>query len=95
MDYPKSVITKNKQGKEEVRLFLERGSYVRYGYINPKTGKIVKKGKESIILKNKDGKLEHLYIIPLKKGKGLMLKTKANNKIKLWDKKNKKKIKLF
>ena len=49
MEYPKETITINKQGKKEVRVLQEKGSFVKYAYLDPKTGK--KTAKYSLILK--------------------------------------------
>lgn len=83
--YPDEVIAINKQGKKEVRVLVEQGKYVKYTYIDPKTNKIVRQGKESIILKNKQGKQEHLFIIPIK-GKSLLIRKLDDKKRKVWDK---------
>ena len=85
MEYPDSVITINKKGKKEVRVLLDKGNYLRYGYIDIKTGK--QEAKTSIIL-NK----EHFFIIPLKDGKSLLLKKEEKSSIKVWDKEKKKLI---
>ena len=43
MKYPDSVITKDRKGNKEVRLLVDKGRFVRYQYMDPKTGKIVEK----------------------------------------------------
>ena len=86
MDYPDSVIAVNKKGKKEVRVLIDKGEYVRYGYIDLKTGK--QESKTSIILNNK----EHFFIIPLKDGKSLLVKKEYKSSIKVWDKDKKKPI---
>ncbi len=83
--YPDEVIAVNKQGKREVRVLVEKGKYVRYTYLNPGTNKIVREGKESIILKNDKGKLEHLFIIPIK-DKFLLIRKHDDKTRKVWDK---------
>lgn len=88
--YPPECITSGKR-KKELRLFIERGTYVRYTYIDPETGNIIKAGKETIILKsdNGKGKFEKIFFIPTK-DKSLAIKTYLDNeeikKTKLWDK---------
>ena len=83
--YPDEVIAVNKQGKKEVRVLLEKGQYVKYTYIDPETSKIVREGKESIILKNDKARLEHLFIIPVK-GKSLLIRKPDDKTRKVWDK---------
>jgi hypothetical protein len=90
MDYPRSVFTVDKKGNKEVRVLVDKGQFVRYNYMNPETGKIVEKGKFSIILQTAKGE-EHLYIIPLKEGKALVVFPKSEAKErKLWNKVKKK-----
>jgi hypothetical protein len=89
MEYPESVITKSKKGEKEVRLLVDKGQFIRYQYMDPKTGKIVEKGKFSIILKTAE-KEEHLYLIPLNKGKALVIYPKSEAKQrKVWNKQTK------
>lgn len=47
MEYPKETLTKN----QEVRVLEEKGQYIKYTYIDPKTGKPIKQGKYSLLLK--------------------------------------------
>ena len=49
MEYPEDVITINMQGKQEVRVLQEKGQYVKYNYLDLKTGK--ETSKYSLILK--------------------------------------------
>ena len=96
MNYPESVLTKDRKGNLEVRVFVDKGQYVRYQYMDPKTGKIVEKSKTSIILKNKEGEEEHLYIIPLQQNKSLIIKPTSGEKTrKVWNKEKKKEEGLF
>jgi outer membrane lipoprotein-sorting protein len=84
MEYPKEVLTKNKKGEYEVRLLVSKGKYVKYQYMDPKTGKIVENGKFSIIMKSESGE-EHLYLIPMK-GRFLAIPVKDEKKHrKVWD----------
>jgi len=96
--YPKEVIAISR-GKSEARIFIEKGNYIRYTYVDPKTNKLIKKGKESIFLKNEKGQYEELFIIPLKENKSLLFKTKekadAVKARKVWDKKKNKAVSLF
>ncbi|MBW2979500.1 hypothetical protein DRZ77_02330 [Candidatus Woesearchaeota archaeon] len=98
MKYPREVITIGSSGKPEARVLIEQGKYIRYTYLDPKTGKPIAKGKESIWLKSKEGRIEHLFFIPLKKGKGKALvirKEESPKERKIWDNKKKKAIDLF
>jgi len=88
MEYPKETLTNNK----EVRILEEKGEYVKYTYINSKTGKLIKEGKYSLLLKSEDSK-RHLFIIPLKDNKSMIVKDEKEPKeIKIYDKDNKKEI---
>lgn len=97
MEYPKEVIAESK-GKKEARVLVERGKYVKYTYVDANTGKLVKEGKESIFLKSEEGKIEHLFIIPLQK-RFLLIKEKETEesvkKRKIFDKNKKKAVPLF
>lgn len=90
MEYPESVITKDRKGNKEVRLLIDKGTFVRYKYMDPKTGKIVEKGKYSIILQAPKGE-EHLYIIPIKGDRALVVYPKSEaEERKVWNKDKKK-----
>ena len=89
MQYPDSVLAKNKQGKKEVRVLKEKGQYVKYSYLDPKTNK--ETAKYSLLLKNNKSR-EHLFIIPMKADKSLVIKKSEDRKIKLWDKEKNKEI---
>jgi hypothetical protein len=94
--YPEKVITFDKKGNREVRLLVDKGKFVRYKYMDPASGKIVEKGKFSIILRNEKGKEEHLYIIPLQKNKALVVwPSKEKKKRKVWSKEKSREINLF
>ncbi|MBW2992632.1 hypothetical protein KY345_05435 [Candidatus Woesearchaeota archaeon] len=95
MKYPDSVITEDKKGNKEIRLLVDKGGYVRYRYMDPKTNKLVEKGKYSIILKTPKGE-EQLYLIPIKGNRALVVypKTKAKER-KVWDKSKNKPENLF
>ncbi len=88
MKYPKEVLTKN----NEVRVLEEKGTYTKYTYIDPNTGKPIKDGKYSLILKSESSQ-RHLFVIPTKQGKSMIVKDGIDNeKRKVWDDKNKKAI---
>ena len=82
MKYPKDVLTKSKTGKIEARVFIDEGRFVRYGYIDTKTGDKEKKIK--ICLIKKDG-IESYFIIPMRdENKFLMIKDISNKKVKIF-----------
>ncbi|MBW2980441.1 hypothetical protein KY360_03430 [Candidatus Woesearchaeota archaeon] len=96
MKYPNSVITYDRKGDKEIRLLVDKGKFCRYQYTDPKTGKLLEKGKTSIILKNSKGILEHFFLIPIKGGRFLTLKLKDAEKVrKVWNKSKKKEENLF
>lgn len=71
--YPKQVLTKSKAGKQEARVLIDQGKYIRYKYVDSKTGTADKKVR--LILDYK-GKKEHYFLIPLKQDRKLMIKPK-------------------
>lgn len=82
MEYPKETLTKNK----EVRVLEEQGKYIKYTYIDQKTGKLIKKGKYSLILESESSK-RHLFVIPIKGNRSMIVKDEIDNeKRKVWDK---------
>ncbi|MBW2984352.1 hypothetical protein KY361_04510 [Candidatus Woesearchaeota archaeon] len=96
MKYPDSVITHNRKGDAEVRVLVDKGRYCRYQYTDPKTGRLVEKGKTSIMLETADGKKEHFFLIPVKGGRFLALSLKDAEKArKVWNKGKKKEESLF
>ena len=92
--FPEEVIAVSSRGRREARVLVERGEYCRYTYLDPQTAKLVRKGKESIWLKNERGELEQLFLIPLK-DKFLAIREKGKRKIKVWDAKKKMAVELF
>ena len=83
MEYPKEVLTKN----NEVRVLEDKGTFVKYTYIDPKTNKPIKKGKYSLILKGKEQRC--IFVIPLKGNKSMIVKDEIDiEKRKVWDKNN-------
>ncbi len=84
VQFPDEFLTKTKKGSIELRIFLRRGKFVEYTYMNQKTKKLTKKRK--IVLKSED-KDEAYFIIPMKqKGKYLMIKEESVGNVKLWNK---------
>jgi len=88
MEYPLETLTDNK----EVRILVEEGKYIKYTYIDPKTGKLIKEGKYSLLLKSETSK-RHIFVIPLKDEKSMIVKDDIEpRQIKIYDKNNKKEI---
>ncbi|MBW2975022.1 hypothetical protein KY366_04865 [Candidatus Woesearchaeota archaeon] len=88
MKYPKETLTKN----NEVRVLEEKGSYTRYTYLDPHTGKPIKPGKYSLILES-EGSIRHLFVIPLKGSRSMIVKDEiGSKKRKIWDKEKNKAV---
>ncbi len=93
MEFPPEVLTVSKKGKVEVRKLIDRGEFVRYEYLDPKTGKR-SENKIKIVLRNSEGKVEEYFVIPLKQhGRYLMLRAENKGPRMLWD--GKKAVPLF
>lgn len=86
MEYPESVLTKNKKGEAEVRRILSRGKFIKYDYILADSGKVSDGGKFSIILKDENGKEEHYFLIPFK-GRWLAILERGSKPRKVWNEK--------
>jgi hypothetical protein len=84
MKYPESVLTKNQKGEIEIRNLLERGEFIKYNYADPETGKIMKSGKFSIILKSDKGE-QHIFLIPIKGNRFLAIEDKEKKPRQVWD----------
>ena len=85
MDYPESVLTKNKKGETELRFLVRRGTFTEYDYRNPETGQVLEKGKRSIILKS-EGNDIHYFMIPIKEDRFLTIIPKDEKPgRKVWD----------
>jgi hypothetical protein len=74
-EFPESVLTKDKKGNLEVRNVISRGQFVMYDYRDVKTFKQVESNKKKLYLRDKNGKIEEYYIIPLKIGNRSLLIT--------------------
>ena len=83
MKYPQSVLTKNKKGKVEVRSLIDKGTFVRYEYLDPTTGK-KSENKIKLVLKTKSG-TEEFFVIPIAAGRFLMLPEKPKAQLMVWD----------
>ena len=93
MNYPESVLTKDRKSNLEVRNLISRGQFVMYDYRDVKTFKQLESNKKKIYLKDEEGKIIEYYIIPLKTGNRSLLITpeKAEEKPrKIWNEKIKK-----
>lgn len=101
------AITIAKNGKKELRILIDKGSYVRYKYIDISTNKDTNKEtfKYSLLLiPSRDTKTkyhtqkeqkEHWFIIKLKNNKELITKKLGENKeIVIYDEKNNKLLKI-
>jgi hypothetical protein len=96
VNYPDSVITESAKGKKEARVLVERGEYVRYTYTDPETGKPVSEGKETVLLKNAQGGVEKLFIVPISGGKRFVfIKNDAEKDAKVWNEKRRKEEGMF
>ena len=84
MEYPGSVLTRNKKGEAEVRNLLERGEFILYNYTDPETGRVVESGKTSVILRSGKG-AQHLFLIPLKDGRFLAVVDREKKVRHVWD----------
>ncbi len=82
MEYPQSILTKSKKGKIELRSLIDRGKFVRYEYLDPRTGKR-SESKIKLVLKTEKG-TEEFFIIPIKQNRFLLLPTEHKPK-KIWD----------
>ncbi len=92
MDYPDSVLTKDKKGNLEVRNLISRGEYVLYDYRDPKTFKQVENRKQKLYLKDETGVKEY-YIIPTATPSRSLLITPTKVEMKerdVWNSKKKK-----
>lgn len=78
MEYPESVLTKK---KKEVRSLVDKGEFVRYEYLDPKTGEKIGK-KIKLILKGKER--EEYFMIPIENKRFLLLPAMAKPKI-IWN----------
>ena len=89
MQYPKEVVAVSSQGKEEARALIDKGTFIRYSYIDIKTGKTA--AKYTILLDN--GKeIEHYFIVPYQDKELVVKKVKESKgkKRKIWDENGKK-----
>ncbi|MCD6275603.1 MAG: hypothetical protein J7J42_02545 [Thermoplasmata archaeon] len=92
MKYPEEVLTVSKKGKVEVRNMVDHGTFVRYEYLDPESGKR-SENKVKLVLYNGE-EYEEYFIIPLKqKNRYLLLKAEKKEDRKLWD--GKKSVDLF
>lgn len=82
MKYPDEVLTKSKKGRIEVRKLIDRGSFVRYEYIDPESGERSENKIKLVLLSDKE---EEFFIIPMRDGRMLMLPAESRGERRLWD----------
>lgn len=85
--YPIEVLTTSKKGKREVRSLVNRGTFVRYEYLDPETGERTE-NKIKLVLKTAVGpesQVEEFFIIPMKDTRQLLIPVEAKGPRKLWD----------
>ena len=82
--YPEDVMTRSKKGKLEVRSLVDRGTFVRYEYLDAESGK---RGEDKVrLVLVPDGKgAEEYFVIPMKGVRFLMLPTGPKGERKVWD----------
>jgi len=96
-EYPKSVLTKGRSGRVEVRCLVSRGRYILCEYLDIQTCKV--DDKKKIILKNENGNYQEFFIIPMKaSNKYLLIKPKEKSDIKkqkVWNREKNREEKMF
>ncbi len=71
--YPEETITLSAKGKKEARVLITCGKdFVIYGYKEVDSGK--KLDKYSILLRHSNDRVEHLFVVPMGKGRELIVK---------------------
>ncbi len=83
MKYPEEVLTKSKKGKIEVRKLVDRGSFIRYEYLDPETDER-SENKVKLVLSMED-KSEEFFMIPMKDKRFLLIPVKSKGKRMVWD----------
>ncbi len=84
MKYPSEVLTKSKKGKVEVRSLIDSGTFVRYEYLDPKTGERSENKVKLVLYNGKD--YEEYFIIPLKqRNRFLLLKAEKKGARSIWN----------
>ncbi len=83
--FPEEVLTRTKKGEIEVRSLIDRGRYVRYNYLHPKTGEPMEGGKVKLVLISESGKTEEFFIIPTKSMRDLLIPAAEKGSRKIWD----------
>ncbi len=77
-------MTKSKKGKIEVRNLVDHGTFVRYEYLDPETGKRSENKVKIVLYNGKD--YEEYFIIPLKQGnRALLLMAEKKGPRSIWD----------
>ena len=88
VDFPETVLTKDKKGKLEIRSLDHRGRYVMCKYLDPKTMKPADT-KRKLTLRDEEGVVHEYFIIPLKDPKrALLISAESEEKERqLWNEK--------
>jgi len=74
MEYPKEVLTTSKKGKVEVRSLIDKGEFVQYEYLDPKTRKPTE-NKSKIILAGNSRR--EFFAVPMAGGRMLLIPAKG------------------
>jgi hypothetical protein len=74
MEYPEEVLTTSKKGKVEVRSLIDKGEFVQYEYLDPKTGKPTE-NKSKIILSGSTRR--EFFAVPMAGGRMLLISAKG------------------
>jgi hypothetical protein len=83
--YPNDVVSISTTGKEEARVLEKKGTFVKYIYEDVFSGNVEK--KYTILLKDENGNVEHLFVLAASGGKELVVKhaNEGKKKRKIWD----------
>ncbi|MCX6707499.1 MAG: hypothetical protein NT001_05165 [Candidatus Woesearchaeota archaeon] len=83
--YPNDVVSISTTGKEEARVLEKRGTFIKYNYEDVFSGNSEK--KYTLLLKDENGNIEHLFVLPASNGKELVVKhvNEGKKKRRIWD----------
>ncbi len=84
-EFPDEVLTRTKKGELEVRSLVDRGRYVRYNYLHPKTGEPMEGGKMKLVLIPESGEPQEFFIIPTRSRRDLLIPAAEKGARKVWD----------
>jgi len=90
--FSESVLTKSKKGKIEVRSLIDSGEFVRYEYLDPKTGKKSENKYKLVLIPKKQNlnakelpKISEFFVVPIAGGRFLMIPTEEKGSRAVWD----------